>query len=130
MSMFGGSVRPSHKGRTADSEHGGAKSGKSLHDATRGTGEGEPEPEAAGIEGDGMHHHEIHETEDGMMHSKHTHPDGQVTHEDHPDLEHAKEHLDRIMGHEDLGKEEGAEETHNKGENDDDQPDFSAAYRR
>jgi hypothetical protein len=56
-----------------------------LHDK-KGAGQDAGDDFAAGEDtakdqGDGMHHHEIHEDEGGGFHSKHTHPDGRVEHE-------------------------------------------------
>src|SRR5690242_1044083 len=95
--MFGGNVRPSQK---------------SVHDTTRGGGNGEPEPEAKGItqgSGDGFHHHTIDENESGF-HSVHTHPDGREEHADHGTYEEAAAHQDRMMGHDDQGADDGGEE--------------------
>jgi hypothetical protein len=130
--MFGGNINPA-RGRTADSEHGGARSGTSLKDnKPSGRGNGDPEPEAEGIEdkgGDGFHHHELSENESGL-HSKHTHPDGRVEHADHGDYNEAKDHQDRLMAHQDMGADDGGEEPIGHNSDADDQPDFSAAYCR
>ena len=48
--------------------------------------------------GDGLHHHEIHEDEGGGFHSKHTAPDGKVTHADHATYAEAKDHMDAMHG--------------------------------
>ena len=129
--MFGGNVRPSHTGRTRDSEHGGASSGTSLKAATKGGAGNDDTQIGEGIEGqgDGYHHAEIHENESGA-HSMHTSPTGEVTHKDHADLKEATSHIDRMMGHEDMGKDPGADESHEKFEQDDDQPDFSGTYSK
>jgi hypothetical protein len=47
-----------------------------------------------GQQGDGLHHHEIHEDEGGGFHSKHTHPDGTEEHDDHTTYEEARDKMD------------------------------------
>lgn len=124
--MFGGNINPSRgrDARTADTEHGGVSSSSSLKDNKPG-GEGN----TSGNPGDGFHHVELHENETGW-HSKHTSPDGQEDHADHGSYDEASEHIDRAMGHDDLGKEDGGDEPSQADGDNDDQPDFSAAYSR
>jgi hypothetical protein len=131
--MFGGNIRPSHKGRTRDAAHGGEHSGSALEDnKPSGRGNGEPEPEARGItegKGDGFHHHEIHEHESGF-HSKHTHPDGSVDEGEHGSMEEAMDHAHKMFSGEDSGRDEEMGEPREHSEDADEGPDFSAAYRR
>jgi hypothetical protein len=59
-------------------------------------------------QGDGRHHHEIHEDEGGGYHSKHTHPDGQVEHEDHATYQDAADDMNGKFGH---GEGDGDEDS-------------------
>ena len=60
--------------------------------------DGDPGEEAMKSEGDGLHHHEIHEDEAGGFHSKHTFPDGREEHDDHADYDEAKSKMDSDFG--------------------------------
>lgn len=55
---------------------------------------------------DGKHRHELTQHEDGSYSSKHTHPDGKVEHEDHPDFHHAVSHMADKMGEEGMDHDE------------------------
>jgi hypothetical protein len=57
-------------------------------------------------QGDGMHHHELHEREDGSIHSLHTHPDGSKEEMDHDSYSDARDHMDQMMGDGGEGEEE------------------------
>ena len=48
-------------------------------------------------QGDGFHHHELHENESGF-HSKHTDPSGEIEEADHADYEEAKQAQDAAFG--------------------------------
>jgi hypothetical protein len=119
--MFGGNLNPSRKRHSLEDNK------------PRGSGNGEPEPEARGITegkgGDGYHHHEIHGHESGF-HSKHTHPDGREEHGDHATSEEAMQHAHEMFGHEDAGRDEEMGEPREHSEDADEGPDFSAAYRK
>ena len=60
--------------------------------------------------GDGMHHHELHEDEGGGYHSKHTHPDGHVEHDDHATYEDARDKQDSDFGHGERNEDEGRDD--------------------
>jgi hypothetical protein len=82
---------------------------------------GEPKPQDEGREpdqdmpvkddenGDGLHHHEISEQEDGSFHSVHTHPDGHKEEADHATYDEAKEHQDRLMGCDGMSEDSDSE---------------------
>ncbi len=71
----------------------------------------------AEAQGDGLHHHEMHEDEGGGWHSKHTFPDGREEHADHASYDEAKDHMDDACGQggdsegdsEDSGADEGSD---------------------
>jgi hypothetical protein len=50
------------------------------------------------MQGDGLHHHEIHEDEGGGFHSVHTFPDGHTDEADHVDYDEAKAKQDADFG--------------------------------
>lgn len=60
-------------------------------------GEGDPGAEDQS-QGDGLHHHEIHEDEGGGFHSLHTFPDGRTDPGDHVDYDEAKSKMDSDFG--------------------------------
>lgn len=78
-------------------------------------------------QGDGLHHHEIHEDEAGGYHSKHTHPDGRVEHEEHPTFDHAMSHAHEMFGHE---EPDGDESDGGDGDGDMDADDIAGSYGR
>lgn len=85
-----------------------------FHDK-KGAGQDAGDDFAAGEDtakdqGDGMHHHEIHEDEGGGFHSKHTHPDGRVEHDDHATYEEARDKMDEHFGHGEPDGDEGEAE--------------------
>ena len=49
-------------------------------------------------QGDGLHHHEIHEDEAGGYQSLHTFPDGHTQPGDHVDYDEAKADMDQCFG--------------------------------
>lgn len=68
-----------------------------------------PEGEdGGGEEGDGNHHHEIHEREDGTAHSIHTHPDGHTDEMDHNSYAEAVQNENQQRGGE--GEEQTPED--------------------
>lgn len=78
-----------------------------FHGADRPAEEDDKKKAGAAKKGDGMHHHEIDEDEGGGYHSKHTHPDGREEHEDHSTYEEARDHQDRMFGHDEPDGDEG-----------------------
>ncbi len=78
--------------------------------------------------GDGLHHHAIDEDEGGGYHSKHTHPDGRVEHEDHTDYDEAKASMDEKFGH---GEPDGGDDMEDGMDDDDDGGgDAASSYNR
>lgn len=70
-----------------------------------GADQQEPEAQADGDpglddqqQGDGLHHHEIHEDEGGGFRSMHTHPDGRQEPGEHISYEEARDHMDAMHG--------------------------------
>lgn len=122
--MFGGNVNPSRSrdARTADSEHGGASTGKPLKAVSPGEGNGGDQV------GDGFHHLQMDENESGV-HTKHVGPDGTEDHADHGSPEEALAHAHKIFGSQDAGRDQDGDndEPISHGE-DTDMPDFSARY--
>lgn len=68
--------------------------------------EPEPDGDEPEMQGDGLHHHEIHEDEGGGFHSVHTFPDGRKDMADHVDYNEAKDKQDSDFGCSD-GMEDG-----------------------
>jgi hypothetical protein len=63
-----------------------------------GQGGGDQGDQGQQQQGDGLHHHEIHEDEGGGFHSVHTFPDGRVDAQDHVDYKDAKDKQDADFG--------------------------------
>jgi hypothetical protein len=77
-------------------------------------------PEAEQTQGDGLHHHEMHEDEGGGWHSMHTHPDGRQEPGDHTSYEEASDHMDAMCGQGgDDGEDAGDDGAPDDGEMDD-----------
>lgn len=66
----------------------------------KGPGDTRDAASAAGKKGDGKHHHEMTQHEDGSYSSTHTHPDGHKEHAEHPSFQHAQQHEAEMMGEE------------------------------
>jgi hypothetical protein len=86
-----------HKGMTAMEARRRSQPGESKApgDKTRPM---DQEQGGEGGEGDGNHHHEIHEREDGSAHSVHIHPDGHKEEMDHGSYEEAVQHENEVRG--------------------------------
>lgn len=77
-------------------------------------------------QGDGLHHHEIHQDEGGGFHSVHTAPDGAQDHADHADLDEAKSKMDQDFG----GTDDGGDSDAMNDGGDDDPDDIAGGYGR
>lgn len=119
--MQGGNLRftPGPGGHGSD---GRTKDAEEARDQHRHAGE-----DGKDGKGDGFHHHEIHEHEDGFS-SKHTHPDGHAEPGEHDTYEDAVQHMHANFGHEDQGRDDGDEPI---GKGEDQEPvDLSGMYSR
>lgn len=96
-----------------------------MHDETEDQDVGRADFGKGGkSQGDGLRHHEIHEDEAGGFHSKHTHPDGAVEHDDHATYDEARDHMDSKFDHEEPDGDEG------DGSSDMDSDDIAGGYGR
>jgi hypothetical protein len=79
-----------------------------------------------GAEGDGNHHHELHEVGDSTYHSVHTHPDGHQEEADHGSYQEATDHQDALMD-----PEHGAEQDQSQVNDEESEPeDMAGMYAR
>jgi hypothetical protein len=79
--------------------------GGAMDDAAAGEDQNEDQ-----TQGDGLHHHEIHEDEGGGFHSVHTFPDGHTDEADHVDYDEAKAKQDQDFGQGDMSDDSGGGE--------------------
>ena len=79
-------------------------------------------------EGDGLHHHEMHEDEMGGYNSTHTHPDGKKDEAHHDSYDEARDHMDAMHGEGDDDDDDDDEDNTEESEvvRDDSMPDDMA----